>query len=164
MKNSREKNKNKQRGFTLIETIIYAALISVIIGMTVVAVYQIIQFSDSLNKKNIVEEEANFILRKIGWALAGTPSINSPVSGTTSTVISINKINYSANPIIFDLNSQNLRIKKGGSEPVVLNSQNVAVNNVVFEHIAAIGNKPDAIKTNFQINEKSYQLLIYLPY
>lgn len=152
----------KHQAFTLIETIIYTALISVVIGLTVIAVYQIIQFSDSLNKKNIAEEEANFILRKIEWVLAGVSQINSPVSGATSTVLSVNKINYPSNPIIFDLNSQNLRIKKGGNEPVVLNSQNVSVSNVVFEHIAAIGNKPDAINTNFKINEKSYQLLIYL--
>lgn len=149
-------------GFTLIETLIYAALISIMIGFSLMAVYQIIDSSESLNKKIVIEEEANFLLRKIEWALTGVEIINNPVSGASSSILSVNKINFSANPLIFDLDSDNLRLKKGTGNPIILNNQNVKITNLAFEHLAANENKPAGIKINFDINEKSYGINVYL--
>ncbi len=150
------------KGFTLIETLIYAALISIVVGFSLVAAYQIIDSSEGLNKKIMVEEEANFLLRKIGWALSGVDVINNPISGATGSILSINKINFSGNPLVFDLNSDNLRLKKGAAEPVILNNQNVKISNLVFEYLAASGSKPAGIKTGFQINGKPYEITVYL--
>lgn len=156
------------KGFTLIETLIYAALISIMIGFSLTAAYQIIDSSESLNKKIVVEEEANFLLRKIEWALTGIETINSPVSGASSSILSVNKINFFANPLVFDLDSDNLRLKKGTGSPVILNNQNVKITNLVFEHLpaqaglATSGDKPAGIKINFDINEKSYGINVYL--
>ncbi len=153
--------KYKNRGFTLLETLIYAGLISVVIGFSLAATYQIIESSEKLNKKILVEDEANFLLRKIEWALTGLETINSPLSNATGSVLSVNKINFSGNPLIFDLNANNLRIKKGLAAPVVLNNENVLVSNLIFEHLATDGSKPAGIKADFNINERAYEIIIY---
>lgn len=145
----------------MIETLIYASLISVIIGFSLAVTYQIIDSSEKLNKKILIEEEANFLLRKIEWALTGLETINSPLSGATSSILSVNKINFSSNPLVFDLNLNNLRMKRGLAAPVILNNENLVVSNLIFEHLAMDGNKPAGVKTNFKINERAYEIIIY---
>lgn len=149
-------------GFTLIETIIYSALVSLIIGAVIFSLYQLITGNEKLGAKIAAEEEANFILRKITWVLTGINSINSPASGATSTALSINKEGYSLNPVIFDLNDNYIRIKKGSSEPVSLNSSNSKISNLIFERIPQSGGSPEAIKTTMKINQVQHQLTIYL--
>ena len=100
------------RGFTLIETIIYIALFSIIISLVIGAVYQIIQGSEDLQKNIVAEAEAHFLMRKTEWALAGVSAINSPASGLTGATLSVDKVNYSQNPIVLDLDSGSLRIKR----------------------------------------------------
>lgn len=150
------------KGFTLIEVLIYSALIAMIISGSLIAVYQIIEGSNSIQNKIITEQEANFLLSKIRWALTGATAIDIPAIGLASSTLSINKANYSENPIVFDLNSNNLRIKQGSGNPAILNSQNIAINNLIFEHLAASGSGPEGLKINITINNKLFTTTIYL--
>lgn len=150
------------KGFTLIEVLIYSALIAMIISGSLIAVYQIIEGSNSIQNKIITEQEANFLLSKIRWALTGATTIDIPAIGLASSTLSINKANYSENPIVFDLNSNNLRIKQGSGNPAILNSQNIAINNLIFEHLAASGSGPEGLKINITINNKLFTTTIYL--
>jgi len=150
------------RGFTLVETIIYTALISIIIGGALVTVYQVLESNNALYNKIIVEQEANFLLRKFAWALSGVSSINLPVVGATSSVLSINKINFPENPLVFDLNATDIRLKRGSQEPVILNAQNVKITNLVFQHLASVGSGPEAIKINLTVDSQTFSTIIYL--
>lgn len=149
------------RGFTLIEVLIYSALIAMIISGSLIAVYQIIEGSNSIQNKIITEQEANFLISKIRWAFTGATAINFPANGASSSTLSINKANYSENPIVFDLSSNNLRIKKGAGNPEILNNQNVAINNLIFEHLAANGSGPEGLKINITVNNKLFTTIIY---
>ncbi len=57
----------KNQGFTLIETLLYLALFTLIIGGGMTAAYQIIESTAAAQSHLILEEEGNFILRKIAW-------------------------------------------------------------------------------------------------
>lgn len=149
-------------GFTLIETIIYAALFSTIIGLVLGAVYQIVDGSGALEKSINTDAEAQFLTRKIEWALGSISVVNLPVSGSTGATLSVNKLNYAQNPIIFDLDSNNLRIKEGASNPVILNSSNVTISNLQFQHLAAGTYRPAAIQFSFKVNGDNYSTTIYL--
>ena len=152
----------QKKGFTLIETLIYAILVAFIISGVLISVYQMIQGSATLNTRIVAEEEVNFIFRKIVWALAGAYDINSPGTGDTGTTLSVDKENFSDNPIVLDLNSGNLRIKRGGEEAVILNNEHVAISNATFEHLASSGDKPGGIKVNIFVDNQAYETTIYL--
>ena len=152
----------QKKGFTLIETLIYAILVAFIISGVLISVYQMIQGSATLNTRIVAEEEVNFIFRKIVWALAGAYDINSPETGDTGTTLSVDKENFSDNPIVLDLNSGNLRIKRGGEEAVILNNEHVAISNATFEHLASSGDKPGGIKVNIFVDNQAYETTIYL--
>lgn len=145
----------KIKGFTLVEIIIYAALVSLMAEFAIFSMNQIIGNNNLVRSKIEVEEEMNFTLQKINWALSGASAINQPAAGATSTILSVNKINFSQNPIVFDLNGNNVRLSKGGSGFSELNNQKVSVSRLVFEHLAASANAPEAIKTTIAINSKT---------
>ena len=151
-------------GFTLIETLIYLALFAIIIGGTVVVTYDIIAGSDNTQIKVVISEEGNFLLRKIDWALTGVASIDSPAAGASGVALSVTKLGLPAgqNPLVFDLNSGNLRLKRGAGSAMALNSSNATVSNLVFAHLAAIGQRPEAVKASFKLNGQPFEITKYL--
>ncbi len=58
-----------KRGITLIETLIYIALFALLIGGGVSSAYTLIESSDKIGVRAMMEEEGNFLLAKIAWVL-----------------------------------------------------------------------------------------------
>ncbi len=74
------------RGFTLIETIIYLALLSFILTGTMLAVYGMLESGSSLLEKTATEDEGFFIMHKLDWMLSDLKSIDSPASGSDDSL------------------------------------------------------------------------------
>jgi type II secretory pathway pseudopilin PulG len=123
-----------QKGFTLIETIIYIALFFIIIGGGMVGAYQIVQNTDRTEARTVLEQDSNFILRKIDWAITGAINVNV----VSPTHLFIDK----AVNIDFTLNITGEFQKDG----VTLNSSRVRISNLTFEQLSLP--KP-GIKTTF---------------
>ena len=157
------RSKIQDSGFTLIETIIYVALISIMMALSLSTVYQILESQGRSRAKIEIEEEINFIMRKIEWSLTGIEQINQPVSNATSTTLSVNKINFSNNPLVFTITSGDVFLSQGSGGPIPLNSSRVNFNSLIFEHIPVSGGSPAAIKIDFSINDQaSIETTIYL--
>ncbi len=142
-------------GFTLIETIIYIGLLSIILSGTLVAGYYIIDGSEHIKQKIAIDAEANFILRKIDWALTGISAINSPAAGTAGASLSVTKLGLGN--LDFDISTGNLRLNA-----TPLNSSSVTISNLSFEHIAEVGKKPAAVKASFEVNGRTFETTKYL--
>jgi len=123
-------------GFTLIETVIYIAILSIVIGGGIVSAFYIID-SGQKNKIGVnIQAEGNFLLRKIEWAMTGAASI-SVVSPSRLSIIKDTTTGFPPlqNPLVFSLVGSNLQLTRGAGMATNLNSSNVAVslvNGVVF--------------------------------
>lgn len=148
-------------GFTLIEVLIYSALFSLILLGMLGGAYMIVQGTNRSGARNLVDDEANFILRKIGWATTGVSSINAPGAGLTGPVLSVNKSGVLL-PVRFRLNAENIEIDSGAASYLPLDTVNVAAASISFQHIPASGNKPAAIKTTFYLNNILYETTKYI--
>jgi len=164
-------NLKPSKGMTLIETLIYAALVSIVIGMIVVVAFQVMQGSSNLGDKIFLEEEANFILKKIEWIISGASIINSPDPGDSSnSAFSVDKFGFSGaeNPVAFGVSDGEISIQRGGGLPITLNSSFVTVENATFTHIAATGTVPAgiivelSIKTSGSPSGRQYETKTYL--
>lgn len=150
------------RGFTLIEVIVYLALFSVIISGAMVGTYQIIEGSKLTQSHIYTQEEANFILQKIDWALSGVSAISVPAAGNSGSSLVITKADYAFNPIMLDSNGGSLRIKTGTGAFFELNNQAVIVANLNFEHKPSVGTRPESLRVIFTVDGNNFETIKYL--
>ena len=157
----------KNRGFTLIETIIYLALFAIIIGGGLVASYQIIQGTDAAFGHIILQGEANFLFRKINWALNGATSIITPPNSAPTADLIVNKdIAGSATQLKFTLEDKNITLERNSSGVKVLNSSNITVDSLSFKQDPINSITTDFTLTTFQNGKpvsQNFSTTNYLP-
>lgn len=130
----------KQKGFTLIETLIYLALFAILMSGIGVTVYAVIEGAGRGQTKIMVQEEGGFLLGKINWALAGASSATA-----TPSTLTISRYNYPLNPLVFGLNGTTMTLKEGSGTTTPLNSDDVKVTNLLFTNIPALNGRPQGI-------------------
>src|SRR3989344_7584602 len=93
---------NKNRGFTLIEMVIYIGLFSIIMAGLITVAFQLSQSAGETSEKVVTEKEINFILKKFDWVFTGALSESVDI---TSGELSIENPSISSDPIILRLNA-----------------------------------------------------------
>ncbi len=148
------KNK-KQAGVTLVETLLYAVFFALMIGFAMFSFNQILEANLKHQNRLEVEIEANFIMQKILWALSDAQTINEPAVNTTSSILSVTKYNFAQNSLVFDLDSENIRLRRGAGDlpgpAIILNSNTVRITNLSFYRSPEIGNQPEAIAITLSV-------------
>src|SRR5438105_3614795 len=86
-------------GFTLIETLVYLALFALMIGGIVAASFLLFESSDRNSEKARLQEEKNFIVGKIDWALSGAKTVASPSAGASGSTLTATKYDGTSNTI-----------------------------------------------------------------
>lgn len=148
---------NKIGGFTLIESIIYIGIFSIIMTGTLVAIYSIISSSARNQDKAMVQEEGSFLIGKIDWVLENIKSIAISADGNT---ITLDKFNNSENPFVLSVASSVMIIKQGTKERVPLNNTSTSISCPsagCFTDKKEIneGITEDNISANFIINSRT---------
>lgn len=152
-------------GFTLIETLLYIALFAVIIGGGMIAAYGIIEATNANTNQIILQEEANFLFRKIEWALTGSATIITPATATpTSNLVVDKNIGGVLTRLTFTKNVSDpvcpvnyLCLKRGlGASQLnanlnQLNSSSFFVSNISFTRTLAVNGRPDAMNAAFTL-------------
>lgn len=144
----------KQRGFTLIEALIYIALFALIIGGGLIAAYQLIEGTARIENKTITEAEANFLLRKFDWAL-NSGVVMLPVQGDSGNTLNVWN---GGNLFEFTLDGDVVTIENlSNADPFLpLSSGRVVVSDLEFEHVAAVGDRPPALEYSFKVNGEQF--------
>lgn len=146
------------RGFTLIETVIYIALLGFIMSGTLLAVYTMMSNSSALSADTQVADEGHFVIAKLDWALGGIQSISSPSSGI-GTFLSITRTD-GTNVKVY-LNGSVIEMSEdGGATYVPLTTSNVSVSMLQFERISGT---PEGIEASTTINGETFTTRRYLP-
>ncbi len=143
----------KKKGFTLIETLIYLALFSVIMAGILTSVYSVSQTSSRNQTKAMILEEGTFLSAKIDWVFSNTSEVIWPVSASSSLSV----ITFDGTEIIIDLNNNNLRIARGTTTPEILNNTNVWISNLSFVHSveSGVGINPESLEASFTANART---------
>ena len=160
--------KNNQVGFTLIETLIYIAFLSLLMASLLGVTYQAIASTDQINKKIILQQESNFISAKLDWALTGANAITLPAVNTNGSELKLTKYSFGQNPLDFVLQGNYLTLSRAGAAAVQLNSQNTKITSFTVTASKA-GSQPEQIQISYTIvlvndstQTQSFQLTKYL--
>ena len=140
------------KAFSLIETIIYITLFSLIIS----SLFLIIQFafnnSENVNSKILVREETNFLMAKFDWIFNGSFGVVVPsVSQPESQMLSLLK--YGDIKTDVRLKEGKLEMKEDSSSDFVqISSSNFVVSDLYFKLIHS-GDDKIGLEFGFRVDD-----------
>lgn len=138
--------KNK-RGFTLIELILYIAIISIVMGALIPFAWQVIRGSVKSATEQEISSQARFVSERIKYEIRNANSINS----TSASSIDLNT-DTNATTVI-DLSGGKVRIKYGAGATVNLNSDDTNITTLTFTDYRSADGKAQNIQFSFTIDE-----------
>ena len=127
----RKKHFKTNRGFTLIEMLVYLALFGILMSGVVITAYGIFESGNRNSAKIMMQEEGNFLMAKIGWALSSISSINSPSVSSSSSTLSVLRVD--ATTIEIKQSGKDITMTRGGITQT-LNNSNVSITNLLFNY------------------------------
>ena len=130
-----------QRGFTLIETIVYLALFSILIGGAVISAFQIFDTATRSSTRTMLQDESDFILGKIDWTLSGAKAVTTPAAGASGSTLTVAKWDSSeGDPIIISNNGGgDIFVTRTPAAAARLNNSNTTVDALTFIHTSDVG-------------------------
>ena len=148
-----------QRGFTLIETMIYIVLFGMLMSGAVVSAYQLLGGGDRHQALLAVQEEGTFINRKINWALSGATAVS--VSG--GNVLTVTRPDLgSESPLVIDGSSARVTLKRGSAAAMPISAQSLAIQSMAFAVDPPTSVLPTAVHVSFSIDDKPFTFGAYL--
>lgn len=124
------------RGTTLIETLIYLSLLSILMFGVFSLVSGIGGTSAQGAHALAVEEEGRFVIAKIRFALMHAKEIIEPERGSSGTLV-ISQDDPERSPVTFSIHAHTVAMKTGSGEWIPLTSTNVDVSEMSFVSLAS---------------------------
>lgn len=153
---SRARFFDEKCGFTLIEAVIYLALFSIVVGGALVSSFSIIESIGRNHMKAVLQEEGNFLIGKINWALSGASAVDVPPAGSIGNTLSVTKWDPTVeNPIIIALSGADVTLSRGAGAPHTLNNNNVQVSSLTFTHTYPGGTNPESVVAKLTLSART---------
>ena len=140
--------KHNNDGFTLIELILYVALVSMVVTGAVIFGWDVINARQKSMVEQTVIASARLASRRINYEIRNASGVNS----VSLNSISLANTNTSLNPTIIDVTGGRVRIGYGSSgscptsSPCFLTPSNLIVQSLNFFNMSDPGNKSASIK------------------
>ena len=125
------RSKSMVWGFTLIELIIYLAIVGVVLTVSGAIGFNVFSQRAAMTASEEVGQNARLAIEKISLAIRNSEAINTPTPGASSSVLSLRTDSPATNPTVFSFSSGALWLQLGGSAPATLTSSETEV--VVFQ-------------------------------
>jgi len=151
-------SEKSQKGFTLIETILYFALLSIILLIVVDLFFKISEISLESSNKSAVEIEGEYVLNRFAYDIHRFDNSNGdtllapldPGDTTPWLVMNIGGINYTYISGSISTGEPTIVFGNLGIDSDRLTSNSVVDSVLTFTHIGNLGGKP-TIKINFTL-------------
>ncbi len=147
-----------QKGFSLIEAVVYVAIFSMFIGALVTYMLNI---NSSRLKSQIMLEvkgQGADLMRILTNSITNATAINYPGTGLASGTLSVNTLDALKNPTIFSGSGEAIYITEGANSAVALTNNKVKVSNLSFANVSKI-DTPGIIQIRFTISNTSQKTL-----
>ena len=137
------------RGLTLIETILYIALLSLFMLSALGVASALMQASASASQQAVVQEEGTFVVRKLNW-LFSTLATSTIAAGYSTSLFGAE---VDGTPVQIRLIDSALVIQEGSESAFVpLTTANVAVSQISFLYLPLASTSPAELEASTTIN------------
>lgn len=142
------------KGFTLVELLLYMTLSATIILVVSVGLSALWQARIKNQAVSEVEQQGLFIMRQITQTVKNSSLIISPTQGTSDQTLTLETNSSSTNPTVYYLDSTNLKMTEAGGQALPLNGENIRVSNLEFLNLSRTGT-PGIIRVSFTLTYSS---------
>ena len=154
MRNITSHNTKNRKAFTLVETLLYVAIVSTLIFLMSAFLYFILESRTKFQTISEVENQGIQVVNIITQTIRDTENITLPVRGTSAASITLDVVDIAKDPIIFNSSGDNIQIKEGIGSIIPLTSSRVSVSELTFENISR-DNTPGIVRFNFTLSYNS---------
>jgi type II secretory pathway pseudopilin PulG len=154
------KIRSEQSGFSLIETLLYIAIVAFALGGLLTAVYAVLNGGEEVRAKAVAAQEIVFLSRKIDNALSESNAIVLPAAGNAGDTLIIQTTGVDT--IAFSLSAGVAYISRNGASPIPLTDSTVTISSLSFENISASGSAPAAVRTSFFADDNPFDAVRYI--
>lgn len=141
------KKKQIQKGFTLIELILYIAIVTILLNALVPFAWNMIEGGVKSATGQEVFTQGQYVADRITFEIRNASDINS----VSSTQISLATANPATNPTIISLNAGVINLKQGSAPPIALNSANTTISSLNFTNYSSSDGNTKNIQFIFTI-------------
>lgn len=141
---------NKKGAFTLIEVILYIAIISIFTLVVASFWGSVSEIEERNAAMSAVNTEAAFILNTISRTVRTAEGINTPVVGSNSNSLSLSMSDVAVNPTVFSVMDGALYMQEAGNPAVLLTSNQVGINSINYLNVTNTGTA-GAIRIQFEL-------------
>ncbi|MBF8280254.1 MAG: hypothetical protein HW383_27 [Candidatus Magasanikbacteria bacterium] len=125
-----------RRGFTLIEVIIYVAMISLFMTALVTFAVNVMLARAKNNSISDINQEARHILRRMETAIVNSKYILSPATSTAAAFFQLRMASSTLNPTSFEVSNGAVAIKEGNGATTTLTSSRVTFDAPYFYNLS----------------------------
>lgn len=126
-----------RQGSSLIEVLLYSALLAIFIGATFAFVASILGSTDNLLERNEVVAASEFIEHKIAWLAGQATGITVPVSGQSSTTLVFSGSDTSIFPATFAWNGSVISLALPSTPATPLINGRVVARSFLAGHFSS---------------------------
>ena len=123
-------------GFTLIEILLYIAIVPFILASAVGLFYFVTQSQIKNQVINEVNQQGEIIIDNINKSIQSSSAINSPTQGNVGPNLSLQNINPTLNPTIYNVSSNTLYLTQGTNLPQQMHNNKIQINNLEFANLS----------------------------
>ncbi|MEI7765152.1 MAG: hypothetical protein WCI93_01035 [bacterium] len=147
----KKEKKQKNNGISLVETIIYIAIFSMIVTV-------FISFSNSMTTSRLhnqmileINDQGNSAMKTLTQAIRNASAVNSPTIGNSASILSLAMYQTAVNPTVFSQSTFGvLDITEGSGSITALTNNKVIVSNLIFSNFSRPGT-PNIVKISFTL-------------
>lgn len=143
-----ETKNNSAAGFTLLETILYTAIVSVVVFSIAMVLTMFLQVKEKNTTLSDVKEEGVWLMQRIVSIIENAENIQSPIVGTGGASLTLDVYDTLADPSILQLTNGVLTLREGTGVAISLNSPRVVVSNLTFMNVSR-PDTPGIVKFQF---------------
>lgn len=143
-------NMKKQKGFSLIEMLVYMGIFSILLITLMQFFGSILDVKLESEATSSVTQDGRFIISRLSYDIHRTSTLPTPGTQDTSLTLSIDSTNYT-----YSLNGDNLEIKNNATnETNQLNSADTTVSNLSFKTLGVLGGTNNTVQVSFRLKSK----------
>lgn len=126
----------KNKGFTLIEILLFLGISATMLLVVSIFITFILQAGTKSQTVAEVEQQGLFAMQTITQVIRNSTSITSPTAGNSATSATFVVPTGALSPTIFDLSSGAIRIKEGAGTAVNLTNTEVTASALNFQNLS----------------------------